>query len=197
MSVINTLKYYGRRVVLPVDEIKNIVRQILMQNNVSHITDFGAGTLFWSRWFADELGLTVSAVDTAYIDSMPKNHSQHISIQTNIIEALETEKTKKCKRAIFICDVIHHLPPEFWRSVLALITESVDVVIIKDIDANRRLGNFCNKMHDRIINGEKIHNVYPSEIENHLTKAGFATTTKALPKLWYPHFIITGVKDNG
>jgi len=197
MSVINTLKYYGRRVVLPVDEIKNIVRQVLMQNKVSHITDFGAGTLFWSRWFADELGLTVSAVDTAYIDSVPKNHSQRISIQTNIIEALETEKTKKCKSAIFICDVIHHLPSEFWRSVLGLITESVDVVIVKDIDANCKFGNFCNKMHDRIINGEKIHNVYPGEIENHLTKTGFAIQTKALPKLWYPHFIITGVKNNG
>jgi len=60
---------------------------------------------------------------------------------------------------------------------------------------NCKLGNFCNKMHDRIINGEKIHDAYPSEIEKHLAKAGFTTEIKILPKFWYPHFIIIGVKN--
>jgi len=197
MSLVNTLKYYGRKVVLPVDAIKDIVRQTLKRNSVDYVTDFGAGTLFWSKWFADELGLTVSAVDTAYLDHAPKNYNQRISIQTDIIEALETGKAMKRKNAIFVCDVVHHLPPEFWGSVLTLITELMDVVIIKDIDANRKFGNFCNRMHGRIINGEKTHDVYPSKIEEHLTKAGFTTEIKILPKLWYPHFIITWVKNNG
>jgi len=43
----------------------------------------------------------------------------------------------------------------------------------------------------------KIQNVYPAEIEKHLVDANSIVQAKALPKLWYPHLIITGVKDNG
>ena len=200
-SLINTLKYFGRGIVLPVDAIKNTIRQTLTKNHVSQITDFGAGTLFWSKWFAEELELTVFAVDTAYENNPPKNDSQRISFQTNIVESLQ-EKIREDKRAIFICDVIHHLSPSFWRSVFPQITKSFDVIFIKDIDANYKFGNFCNRLHDRIINGEKIHNVYPGKIdvypgkiEDYLVKSGFTTQTKIIPKLWYPHFFLSGVKN--
>lgn len=198
MSLINTLKYHGRKAVLPVDEIKRISRSLLVGNRISEIVDFGAGTLFWSKWFADELGLNVIAVDTAYINNSLQYDLQNIVTQPDITKVFETlgNGMHKGRKAIFICDVIHHLQPDYWHSIFAQITEIFYVVIIKDIDADRKFGNFCNKMHDRIINGEKIQNVNLGEIEKHLINANFTIQTKALPKLWYPHFIITGVENN-
>jgi hypothetical protein len=76
------------------------------------------------------------------------------------------------------------------------LAETYDFVIVKDIDATHKFGNFCNRMHDRIINGEKIHDVYPAEIEHWLTDSGFTITRQALPKLWYPHFIVTGGQES-
>jgi hypothetical protein len=198
------LKYHGRGVVLPVYELKDIARRVLTKQGVSHIVDFGAGTLFWSEYFADELGLTVTAVDTFFEKNPPSGCSERISIHTDITEVLDemskgdesgdSDKPERPKRAIFICDVIHHLPPALWARILPQITTLFDVVLIKDIDCNRAFGNFCNKMHDRIINGEKIHDVCPREIERELKKAGFATKSMALSKLWYPHFVAAGVK---
>jgi hypothetical protein len=207
MNLIDTLKYHGRGVVLPVDELKEITRRLLTKRGVTQIVDFGAGTLFWSEFFADELGLRVSAVDKRYEKSPPDNPRELISIHTDILEVLDElldenreigeNSEKRERRAIFICDVIHHLPPKLWRMVFAQIVLLFDVVIIKDIDCNRAIGNFCNKMHDRVINGEKINDVDPVLIAGALKKAGFAVKSAELPKLWYPHFVTAGVKGSG
>jgi hypothetical protein len=194
MGLINTLKYYGRSVVLPIDKIKSFSRQIVAENGITRLTDFGAGTLFWSKWFADELGLDVIAVDTAFASKPPKNHNPRITIREDIITVLREDKERNEKKALFICDVIHHLTPEFWESVLKDVVELYDVVIIKDIDATRKFGNFCNKMHDRIINGEKIHNVFQNTITNRLAQEGYAVKAFDVHKLWYPHFVLMGKK---
>lgn len=195
MSLLTTLRYHGRQVVLPVNEIRSTVQALLVENNIAKIVDFGAGTLYWSEWFADSLELDVTAVDLLFSKTQPDNKYQ-VAIRTDILEVLaEKEGVEKSeKEAIFICDVIHHLTPEFWSSILPRIAGVFDVIIIKDIDATRKIGNFCNKMHDLIINGEKIHDVHPKFICNYLQEQGFQVQIRACPKLWYPHFIITGIK---
>ncbi|MCL2203760.1 MAG: hypothetical protein FWB88_07460 [Defluviitaleaceae bacterium] len=194
MGLLNTLKYHGRGVVLPVEEMKALIQRAMKARNITHVTDFGAGTLFWSQWFAGALQLTVAAVDTAYTHDAPRNMYPGISMHANIDDVLALRKNSGENSAIFICDVIHHLPPALWQSLFIQITEIFDLIIIKDIDANAKVGNFLNKMHDRIINGEKINNVYPGHIESHLARHGFATQINKMPKLWYPHFMITGAK---
>lgn len=51
-----------------------------------------------------------------------------------------------------------------------------------------------NRMHDRIINGERIHDVELDSIEEWLKSCGFRVKREYIPKLWYPHFIIIGAK---
>jgi len=189
----DTLKYYGRGVVLPVNEMKALIEQDLCNRDVKTIVDFGSGTLFWSQYFADDLGFRVLAVDNRYLSAMPYNDSPNIVLNTDILDVLANLK-KEENNAIFICDVIHHLPPELWQTILPQLAVLFDVIIIKDIDATCKVGNFLNKMHDRIINGEKIENVYPETIMEHLADKGLNLTRKALPKLWYPHFFIIATK---
>jgi hypothetical protein len=198
MSLITTLKYHGRGIVLPVDEIKQIAKTLFEKCSVTEVLDFGAGTLFWSEFFADDLNLNVTAVDTYFINNPPDKQHPRITIGTDIRDVLkamnDSGNAESDRKAIFICDVVHHLPPELWREILPQITALFDVVVIKDIDCNRKFGNFANRMHDRIINGVKIYDVCPDNINAELQKAGFTTKTKAMPKLWYPHFIIAGGK---
>ena len=199
MGLLNTLKYYGRGVVLPVEKIKETVRKNLSESNITEVLDFGSGTLFWSKWLADEMKLKVIAVDTMYENNQPENANQNITIETDIeklFRQMHSNESNMGGRAIFVCDVIHHLQPSFWNALLLQISKLFDVVIIKDLDANRKLGNFCNKIHDRVINGEKVFNVFPDEIISHLSESGFKTQTESMPKLWYPHFVITGVRSN-
>ena len=49
------LRKIGRKCVLPVDEIKGILEARLDFATIKSVADFGAGTLFWSEWFADKL----------------------------------------------------------------------------------------------------------------------------------------------
>ncbi|MCL1844459.1 MAG: class I SAM-dependent methyltransferase [Defluviitaleaceae bacterium] len=183
------LRFHGRKVVLPVDAIKKEIADALA--NVTQIVDFGAGTLFWSEYFAAQ-GTEVFAADTSYAAAPPATENPQISLYTDVREAIAkaSETAPTNKPAIFICDVIHHLPPDFWLEILAQITEKFDVIIIKDIDARDKFGNFMNKFHDRVVSGEKITNVHPQKIEKALADAGFSVQTKKMRKLWYPHFLI-------
>ena len=49
------LRKMGRRLVLPSDEIKGILEGKLDFASLKNVVDFGAGTLFWSEWFASKL----------------------------------------------------------------------------------------------------------------------------------------------
>ena len=196
MNLVDALKYYGRGIVLPVSEMKKLINQNLYMLDLSHIVDFGSGTLVWSQYFSKEMGFQVTAVDNRYLSAKPKNDNPNIILKTDIQNILlELEQNKIGNDAIFICDVIHHLPPSLWQNILPQIAELFDVIIIKDINANFKMGNFLNKMHDYIINGEKTENVYPQEIVEYLKKQEFILVYEELPKLWYPHFLVIATKS--
>ena len=46
------LRKVGRKVVLPTDEIQAILESKIDFSSLTTIVDFGAGTLFWSEYFA-------------------------------------------------------------------------------------------------------------------------------------------------
>lgn len=194
-KVYTFLKYHGRKVVLPVDAMKAAIAQAVAKRKITQIVDFGAGTLFWSEYFADELELKVFAADISYSAELPKNENPRISLHADINEAI-VQADKSERKAIFICDVIHHLSPEFWKEILPQIAAKFELIIIKDIDSTKKFGNFCSKMHDRIINSSNFENVYPKDIEKSLTKLGFDLEISHLPKLCYPHFMLIGVAKN-
>ena len=47
----------GRKVVLPSDEIKHILESRIDFKCVESVCDFGAGSLFWSEYFAEKLSV--------------------------------------------------------------------------------------------------------------------------------------------
>jgi SAM-dependent methyltransferase len=182
------LKYHGRKLVLPADEMKREIEGVM--HGVKNVLDFGSGTLFWSKYFAEKFDAKVFAADISYGLHSPHNGNPNISLHGDILKTLPLIPADE-KNAVFICDVIHHLTPDFWKEILPELSALFDVIIIKDIDSKYKFGNFCSALHDRIINFTNFENVYPLEIEHHLLNAGFDVKITKMHKLWYPHFMLT------
>ena len=52
---IEKLRKLGRKIVLPIDEIKSILESKINFSKVENVIDFGAGTLLWSEYFANKV----------------------------------------------------------------------------------------------------------------------------------------------
>lgn len=95
----------------------------------------------------------------------------------------------------FACDVLHHLSDEEWDSTKQTIIKRCDFIVIKDIDCRLRLKNWMNRMHDRIINGEKIRDIDPADLAEDFQMNGYQCNCWDMCKLWYPHFLLFAVRE--
>jgi hypothetical protein len=175
---------------LPVEKIKIIFRSIASKAQFTSILDFGSGTLFWADWFINEFNCTVYAVDNYYQKIKPQK--QNTKCYSSLIECFND-----CNdfSLVWACDVLHHLTPLEYNKFFDTIVNKTKVIIIKDIDSRHLFGNYMNKMHDKIINREKIYNIDPDIIKKHLEKFNYKIQYYYIPKLWYPHFLILGIKN--
>lgn len=162
------IREIGRALVLPTKEIKKLLeRDIFDKYSINKVIDFGAGTLYWSNWFSKIIGKqNVYAVDVIFQKTLPDTDIKCFSCIDDVV--INQERT-----LFYICDVIHHLPNDVWNDVKNKAFEKCDIVVIKDIDCRYKFKNFVNKMHDRIINGEKIYNVNPDTLIKDLKTSGF------------------------
>ena len=133
----------------------------------------------------NSLNSKVIAVDSIYSTFTPKIHHQNIVLATDLFATLKDTSVD----LVFMSDVLHHLKQDFRAKILEQIT-SAPYIIIKDIDANHKFGNFMNATHDLLINNERVEDIYPQNLQIFLEQKGFELTYFYLPKLWYPHFLL-------
>jgi hypothetical protein len=187
-----SMRKKGREIVLPAGRIKNICRKTLAQKSIKTILDFGAGTLFWTNWFIEEFKSKVCAVDVYYSNTtMPT--IDNVIYYSDVSKCLQ-ENTEIS--FVWACDVLHHLQPSDMDAFLKEICNKTDIIIIKDIDANHKFGNYMNRMHDKIINKETIYDIYPEKIISYLKPMGYETSLYYIPKIWYPHFLFVAIRNN-
>jgi SAM-dependent methyltransferase len=185
----SSLRKFFRNIVLPVEKIKKICREIFLSNEIISILDFGAGTFFWTDWFVQEFGYQIYAVDVYYENLAIKK--QNVKCYSDFDKCLDD-----CRyfSVVFACDVFHHLPEMNREQFIKKVINKTKIIIIKDIDANHAFGNFMNKMHDKIINKERIYDIDPNEIKNIFESFGYKMQYYYIPKLWYSHFMLIGTK---
>lgn len=193
-SSFDKVRKIGRKIVLPIDEIKE---QVIMNiPTVSgNILDLGAGTMYWSEWLNSQYKTKILAVDTFYkdnfdlINSFPGGVVQY----NDYFRCIEVNEIKM----IWMCDVIHHLEESFITKLLdSIIEKKISIIVIKDIDCGHKFGNFMNKVHDFVINHEKIHDVHSGFFGEWLQSNGYKVSFRYMPKLWYPHFMLIGIKNH-
>ncbi|MGX2981779.1 hypothetical protein [Helicobacter sp. 23-1045] len=109
----------------------------------------------------------------------------------NVILERDISLTSQKFDLIFASDVFHHLDNvDFDRIFSVFLSQGAKFIVIKDIDANHKFGDFMNKTHDLLINGEKVRSIFPQKLQMRLETHGFSVEYFYLPKLWYPHFLL-------
>lgn len=191
-SNLGGIRAFGRRVVLPVDRIKKTLkRELFDKYPIDWVIDFGAGTLYWSNWFDEVMDGghgKVYPVDLIYKDKMPDTKMDCYAYLDDVPGGgMNTGM-------FFICDVIHHLSEKEWYLLEQKAVGRCSYIVIKDISCHYRFKNWMNKMHDRIINGEKIRDVDPDSLTAGLRRQGYRCIYRNIHKLWYSHFIIVAIK---
>ena len=185
----SSLRKFFRKIVLPVEKIKKIMVNALTEIEIDSVLDFGSGTFFWTDWFLNKFDCQIYAVDKYYKEKMMLKDGVKCYWQLDdcFIDCYKFS-------VIFACDVLHHLDSVEYETFFKKIINKSKVIIVKDIDKNHLFGNFMNKMHDKIINNENIHDIDPQEIKESLMQNGYKTQYYYIPKLWYSHFIVLGIK---
>lgn len=187
------LRRIGRKAVLPEKEIKETIsREVFTEEEQLTVFDFGAGTLGWSQWF-QECGQKVYAIDVIYENGMIGD----LNVLHSIDDVSDDMLVKTAGGGVlWACDVCHHISHEFTMNLINRFAGQCKFIIIKDIDVRYRFGNFMNKFHDKVINGESIRNIDPILYENELKERGYDTRYFFYRKIWYPHFLIIAKKND-
>ena len=93
---------------------------------------------------------------------------------------------------VLLVDVLHHVPKNNQQAFLTSIHEKMQPgarLILKDIDAGRRVLCLCNKLHDLLAAGEIGNELTAHETERRLTSLGFEIVGRgAERRVWYPHY---------
>lgn len=187
---LDLLRKIGRSYVLPAQEIQTLLEQNIPLDTLECILDFGAGTLFWSEFFAAKMiKNSSSGGGVIALDSIYKTYTPPLKY-SNITCLWDLDSMKKEPDMFFASDVLHHLNLKAWQNILHNLTSKTRYVVIKDIDATHRFGNFANAMHDLLINGERVRSIYPHDLARDLEELGYHTQYFYIPKLWYPHFLL-------
>ncbi len=188
------LRKIGRKLVLPSDQIKSFVKDVIPSVQGS-IIDLGAGTLYWSEWLNQSYDVPVYAVDVYYDgNGIPANGND--SATANQLPRIMLYKDfDACPKdnigMLWMCDAFHHFNDGFRNTVMKSIEKNrFEHIVIKDIDCRRSFGNRMNRLHDRVINHEIIHDVDPQDLERIFSDLGYIVHYEYIPKLWYPHFLI-------
>lgn len=183
------IRAWGREVVLPVEQIKALLKTELFDKyRIEHVIDFGAGTLYWSNWLQEVVrNGNIYPVDIIFKDMVPDTPLRCFSTIDDI-------EYGAGRYLFFTCDVLHHLSADEWEKLKVTVYRRCDFVVIKDMNCHFKFKNRMNKMHDRIINGEKIRDVDPDRLMAELQEQGYQCSYRDIHKLWYPHFIIIAVR---
>lgn len=96
---------------------------------------------------------------------------------------------------VWMCDVLHHMPESLADDVLGTCLEKYKYIAVKDINCRNRFGNLMNRLHDRVINKEKIRDIDPIQLEEIMVKKHFKVYLYGIRRLWYPHFLLVAVRN--
>lgn len=192
-SNLGGIRAWGRKWVLPVDLIKMIIKEeVFDKYYIDKIINFGAGTLYWSKWFQ-----TLVGTENIYpVDIIFKEKTDPIFCCFSEIQNVPYKEEGKGPIMFFACDVLHHLSDQKWKEIEQTICQDCDFIVIKDINCRFKFKNWMNRMHDRIINGERIRDIDPETLIMNLHTAGYQCMYRDIHKLWYPHFILIAVREN-
>lgn len=95
---------------------------------------------------------------------------------------------------VTLIDVLHHIPAIRQESFLTMLHAKMkpgSKLILKDIDAGRRILVLFNKLHDFVVAREIGHELSAQHVHALAASIGFETCPPHMTRMWvYPHFTL-------
>ena len=162
-----------------------------------HVLGVGSGHGLLARWLAElnpdvtVTGLDVDATRVAVAQATEK-HSPRVRIRVQDVRDLDEDGTFDAASAV---DLIHHVPREDHEALAAALARAVKpggTLLIKDIAPTPRWKHAFNRLHDRLVAGERTRARDPEELAALLDAAGFEIEQiyRPAPLSPYPHVIL-------
>ena len=157
----------------------------------------GSGHGLLARWLAElnpDVRVTGIDIDEERVSIARETEarSPRVRILVEDVRSLDPATTYDAAAAI---DLMHHIPHEDHAQVadaLARAVRSGGELLIKDVAPTPRWKHGVNRIHDRVVAGERTEACDPAQLAELFTRAGFETeaiyrTGRLNP---YPHFIL-------
>ncbi|MET0657584.1 MAG: class I SAM-dependent methyltransferase [Steroidobacteraceae bacterium] len=148
------------------------------------------GLLAQSRRIHQGLGFDSSSAAVTLGQRMTRHLPADVRIEIKYVDATGAWPARTFD-VVSLIDVMHHVPPDAWSTVLANAARCVNVggiVLYKDMAERPRWRATCNQLHDLVLARQWIHHVPDGVVEEAMRAAGFVEVARgAASRYWYAH----------
>jgi 2-polyprenyl-3-methyl-5-hydroxy-6-metoxy-1,4-benzoquinol methylase len=192
MDIIGSLKMWGRPLICPFNEIL----AGLPEGVASFDIGCGRGYLL-TRIAAEKRptalgGIEISESLVKFARERIREVSPDLPLELSAYDGRNLPAALSNYDYVWMVDVLHHIPPGEQAAALKAIGEKMKpgaVLVMKDIDAGRRILCLANKLHDLLSAGEVGHERSRDEAARLLRESGLDLTESGVRRMWvYPHY---------
>jgi len=162
-----------------------------------HVLGIGSGHGLLARWLAElNPRVTVDGYDVdarrIAVAQATEDRSPRVRIHMADVRRLDANAEFDAASAV---DVIHHIAPADRPAVARALADAVrpgGILLVKDVAATPRWKQRVNRLHDRIVSGERTWAMDPAAMARLFADAGFEIERldRVSPLSPYPHFIL-------
>ncbi len=196
LSWCDRLKMLGRPLISPLPFILKYL------NPSDRLFDIGCGSGALLYLAVKHAHVTVAdgcEISEALLTNVTKlDHPPHI---TNVIKITADAHLPSLKNYTLVTaiDVLHHVLPEKQTSFFEEITSNTQPgtrLILADINANKPIGSFLNRIHDLILAKQWVYPWSSTKTAQQLLKLGWKIKHHTHHRnLWYPHYVIVAERQ--
>lgn len=195
LSWCDRLKMLGRPLISPLPFILNYI------NPKDKLFDIGCGSGALLHLAVKHANVDIAdgcEISDSLLSNITKlDHPFHV---TNVIKITIDDPLPPLEDYTLVTaiDVLHHVMPEkqqFFLEEITSNTKSGTRLILADINADKSIGAFLNRIHDLMLAKQLVYPWSPSKVAYHLTRLGWNIKHHTHHRnLWYPHYVIVAEK---
>jgi 2-polyprenyl-3-methyl-5-hydroxy-6-metoxy-1,4-benzoquinol methylase len=193
MGFLDRLKVLYRPYVCPFDDLLALVPRR------ARVYDLGCGNgsflALVARYRAPRMvgGSEISPVLVRNAKRLLKKADRKLRAEITVFDGKNIPRAVRGYDMVFLIDVIHHVPPAqqypFLRRLVMMMRPGA-MLVLKDIDAERRILARCNKLHDLVFSREIGHELRSDVVRRFLQRFGKVSAIAKRRMFIYPHYTI-------
>jgi 2-polyprenyl-3-methyl-5-hydroxy-6-metoxy-1,4-benzoquinol methylase len=192
MGAIKSLKAWARPLICPFDEILGYLPPRVSSYDIGCGTGYLLGRIAGTKQPTALGGVEVSGDLVQFAEKRIREISSSVPLQLGTYDGCNLPDVLSSYDYLWMVDVLHHIPSENQGPILGGLAKKMKSgakLILKDIDASRRILCLANKFHDLLSSGEIGHELPRTSTEALLRESGLEILERGVKRMWvYPHY---------